>query len=212
MSALRNPGLIAARQTGSVLRNAMARNSTHAHVTFHPRPDLPGFELRYSPLRRPRLPQTHPRRLLRGAGGVRGKRLQPGRRILRTAPGDVVCINPGEVHACTPRPRLGMIYPHGLPGPGLDRLAWARKFSARGPGLPVRVCPSCATRTSSSLFAPVPGHGGRGRGLGEESLLFSRSGRFSPGFRRIARRSGRRRKRGGQGGCGSFWRPTRRPG
>ncbi len=88
----------------------MARNPTHAHVTFHRDPDLPGFELRYSRY------GGHAFRKHTHAAYCVGL-VESGESdfyldgcVLRTAPGDVVCINPGEVHACNPDPGSAMIY------------------------------------------------------------------------------------------------------
>jgi AraC-like DNA-binding protein len=88
----------------------MARNPTHSHVVFRRDPDLPGFEVRYSryggyAFRK----HTHAAYCVGVVESGESDFYLDGQ-ILRTAPGDVVCINPGQVHACNPDPGSAMIY------------------------------------------------------------------------------------------------------
>lgn len=90
--------------------HAMARNPLHSHVVFRRDPDLPGFEVRYSryggyAFRK----HTHAAYCVGVVESGESAFYLDGN-VLRTKPGDVVCINPGEVHACNPDPGSAMIY------------------------------------------------------------------------------------------------------
>lgn len=88
----------------------MARNPTNSHVVFRRDPDLPGFEVRYSryggyAFRK----HTHAAYCVGVVESGESAFYLDGA-VLRAGPRDVVCINPGEVHACNPDPGSAMIY------------------------------------------------------------------------------------------------------
>jgi AraC-like DNA-binding protein len=169
----------------------MARNPTHSQVVFCRDPDLPGFEVRYSryggyAFRK----HTHAAYCVGVVESGESAFFLDGS-ILRTKPGDVVCINPGEVHACNPDPGTAMIYRMCyLSPPWIDRVG--RELFGPGAGAfrfthPVVADPDIAAAFETLFEAAVrPGPGGADV-LEKESLLVSALGMLMSRFSDVAR-------------------------
>ncbi len=168
----------------------MARNPLHSHVVFCREPDLPGFEVRYSryggyAFRK----HTHAAYCVGVVESGESDFYLDGR-VLRTKPGDVVCINPGQVHACNPDPDSAMIYRMAYISP-----LWIAKVGGElfGPGAGRFrfACPVLEDRDMAeafeTLFAATARQGAMAADvLEKESLLVSALGRLMSRFANMA--------------------------
>jgi len=169
---------------------AMARNPLHSHVVFCRDPDLPGFEVRYSryggyAFRK----HTHAAYCVGVVESGESDFYLDGR-VLRTKPGDVVCINPGEVHACNPDPGSAMIYRMAYISP-----LWITRVGAElfGPGTGAFrfACPVLEDRDMAGAFGALFAAAARPEPtaadvLEKESLLVSALGALMSRFSEVS--------------------------